>query len=90
MIHREVFFVDERLVPFDHPDSTFNAYDQALFSRVPIPAWQIHSIKALPELSQDIVSSETAEEITTDYETQLLSSFPGSSVFLLVGGRSKC
>lgn len=62
----EVFFVDERLVPFDHPDSTFNAYDQALFSRVPIPAWQIHSIKAL------------------------LSSFPGSSVFLLVGGRSKC
>jgi 6-phosphogluconolactonase len=76
VVSREVFFADERLVPLDHPDSTFAAYDEALFSKVPIPAWQIHSVKSLHELSVDPVPLAAAEEIAADYEAQLLASFP--------------
>ncbi|KAM0749626.1 nagb/rpia/CoA transferase-like protein [Meredithblackwellia eburnea MCA 4105] len=73
----EVFFTDERLVPLDSPDSTFKAYDDALFSKVPIPAWQIHSIKSLPDIDNRPVPVTAAEEIASDYETSLLASFPG-------------
>lgn len=73
---REIFFCDERLVPLDHPDSTFAAYEAALFSKVPIPAWQIHSIKSLADLATEPVPAAAAEEIAADYETQLLASFP--------------
>ncbi|KAL8291683.1 hypothetical protein RQP46_001941 [Phenoliferia psychrophenolica] len=72
----EVFFVDERLVPLDDPESTFKAYDDALFSKVPIPAWQIHSIKSLPDLTNQTLPATAAEEIASDMETQLLASFP--------------
>jgi 6-phosphogluconolactonase len=39
-----VFFVDERNVPHSSADSTYKAAQEALLSRVPIPAAQVHAI----------------------------------------------
>ncbi|ORY60369.1 hypothetical protein BCR35DRAFT_319345 [Leucosporidium creatinivorum] len=72
----EVFFADERLVPLDHPESTFSIYDKLIFSRVPIPAWQIHTIKALPELAEAQGAKKAAHKLAEDYEEQLSRSFP--------------
>ncbi|KAK4700982.1 6-phosphogluconolactonase, partial [Phenoliferia sp. Uapishka_3] len=72
----EIFFVDERLLPLDHVDSTFKAYNDALFSKVPVPAWQIHSVKSLPDLADEVLPAKAAEEIASDMETQLMGSFP--------------
>jgi 6-phosphogluconolactonase len=41
-----VFFGDERWVPAGHPDSNFRMASEALLSRVPIPARQVHRIAA--------------------------------------------
>ena len=87
---REVFFVDERLVPLDDPESTFKAYDDALFSKVPIPAWQIHSIKSLPDLTNMTLPASAAEEIASDMETQLLASFPGELLSTSCFRSSRC
>jgi 6-phosphogluconolactonase len=40
-----LFFGDERCVPPDHPDSNYRLANEALISRVPIPAPNIHPIK---------------------------------------------
>src|ERR1700759_852640 len=34
---RHVFYVDERVVPLDHPDSNYKASQDLLFSKVQIP-----------------------------------------------------
>lgn len=74
--NREVFFTDERLGSRDHPDSTFAAYDKLVFSRVRLPAWQIHS----PSLQLEApVSEKLADEAAADYEAQLMKCFPESS-----------
>lgn len=44
MLNREVFFADERLVPLDHADSNFKINNDNLFSKVPIPRENIHTI----------------------------------------------
>jgi len=75
-VGREVFFADERLVPLDDPDSTFAIYEKLIFSRVPIPAWQIHTIKPLPELSDAQSVEKAAHKLAEDYEEQFLKSFP--------------
>jgi 6-phosphogluconolactonase len=41
-----VFWGDERHVPPDHPDSNFRGADAALLSQVPIPASNVHRIRA--------------------------------------------
>ncbi|KAM4888158.1 6-phosphogluconolactonase isoform 1-T1 [Thomomys bottae] len=42
-------FCDERLVPFEHPESTFGLYRTHLLSRLPVPDGQVLSIDpALP------------------------------------------
>jgi 6-phosphogluconolactonase len=38
------FWGDERFVPHDHPDSNYRMVHEALFSRVPVPAANIHAI----------------------------------------------
>jgi 6-phosphogluconolactonase len=40
------FFTDERHVPPDHADSNYRMVNEALFSRAPIPAENIHRIPA--------------------------------------------
>ena len=41
-----VFFGDERAVPPDHPDSNYLMVHRVLLSRVPVPAGQVHRMKA--------------------------------------------
>ncbi|XP_051138023.1 probable 6-phosphogluconolactonase 4, chloroplastic [Andrographis paniculata] len=56
-----VFWVDERVVPKDHPDSNYLLASNEFLSKVPIPAGNIHSIN-------DAVSAEGAAD---DYEACL-------------------
>jgi 6-phosphogluconolactonase len=42
----EVFWGDERCVPPDHKDSNYRMANQALLSRVPLPAAQVHRMEA--------------------------------------------
>jgi 6-phosphogluconolactonase len=42
----QVFFGDERAVPPGHPDSNFRMANEALLSRVAIPAAEVHRMKA--------------------------------------------
>lgn len=64
------FFTDERHVPPDHPDSNFRMINEAMFSRVPVPAENVHRIPA---------EKPNAAEAAIDYERDLISSF-GSGV----------
>ncbi|MBK8230931.1 MAG: 6-phosphogluconolactonase [Candidatus Eisenbacteria bacterium] len=60
------FFGDERPVPPDHVDSNFNLANQALFSRIPVPAANLHRIHGeMPDL-------EVAAQL---YETDLRGFF---------------
>ncbi|KAJ3569283.1 hypothetical protein NP233_g5150 [Leucocoprinus birnbaumii] len=62
-----VFYVDERVVPLDHPDSNHLACQAALFSKVAIPPAQIHTINV--ELLED------PDELADEYEKQLIQEF---------------
>ncbi len=52
-----LFFVDERFVPRDHPDSNFGLIHDKLLRNVPIPADHIHPIRtagiSLPSAAKD-------------------------------------
>lgn len=50
------FWGDERAVPPDHPDSNYRMADEALLSRVKLPAWNVHRIRA--ELPPDDAARE--------------------------------
>ncbi|XP_006002979.1 6-phosphogluconolactonase [Latimeria chalumnae] len=63
-------FCDERLVPFEDPESTFGLYRTHLLSKVPIAETQVITIN--PSLSVD----EAAE----DYAKKLKEAFPGEDV----------
>jgi 6-phosphogluconolactonase len=67
LTNRQVFYADERVVPFDHPDSNHNACANALFSKVPIPQGNIHTID--PTLLEDL------EELSDAYEQALIREF---------------
>jgi 6-phosphogluconolactonase len=47
------FFTDERHVPPDHPDSNYRMVNEAMFSRVAIPAHNIHRIPAENPIAED-------------------------------------
>lgn len=64
---RQVFYVDERVVPLDHPDSNHLACTNLLFSKVPIPSENIHAID--PTLLNDL------EELSDAYEKELIREF---------------
>lgn len=42
--HVHIFFGDERCVPPDHADSNYRMANEALLSRVPVPATNVHRI----------------------------------------------
>lgn len=65
--NRQVYYVDERVVPLDHPDSNHKACTDLLFSKVPIPSENIHSID--PSLLNDL------EELSDAYEKKLIHEF---------------
>jgi 6-phosphogluconolactonase len=67
----QVFWGDERCVPPDHADSNFKMANDALISKVPIPANNIHRIPA---------EMESPREAAKAYE-QSIKSFFGTSTF---------
>lgn len=69
--HRIVFFADERLVPLDDPESNYRIVNEGLFSKVPIQPENIHAIET--EYLDD------PEELSHDYEKQLMNQFAGGS-----------
>ena len=62
-----LFFGDERCVPPEHPDSNYAMAYEALLSRAPIPAKNVHRI----------VGEGNANENALAYEYQLRSFFAG-------------
>ncbi|XP_004484870.1 6-phosphogluconolactonase [Dasypus novemcinctus] len=70
LAHWTLGFCDERLVPFEHAESTYGLYRTHLLSRLPIPEKQVIAINpALP-----------VEEAAEDYARKLREAFPGDAV----------
>jgi len=63
----QVFYADERAVPLDHPDSNHKLCFDELFSKVPIPSTNIHTLD--PSLLEDM------EELSDHYEKELIREF---------------
>ena len=66
-VDTHVFWVDERCVPPDHPDSNFCEANDLLLTRVPIPAANIHRMKGELEPHSGAL----------DYREQLAAYFGG-------------
>jgi len=67
-----IWFVDERNVPPDHPDSNYGMIDRALLGPADIPACNIHRMQGeLP-----------AAEAAAEYARELHASFTGTGVAL--------
>ncbi|KAJ7225759.1 6-phosphogluconolactonase [Mycena pura] len=62
-----VFYVDERVVPLDHPDSNHFSCTNHLFSKVAIPQNQIHAL--------DTTLLDDLEELADAYEKELIREF---------------
>ena len=62
-----MFYVDERVVPLDHPDSNHLSCTEKLFSKVPIPSSNIHTI--------DTSLLDDLEELSDAYEKELIQEF---------------
>ncbi|KAH8835393.1 hypothetical protein DL96DRAFT_1455327 [Flagelloscypha sp. PMI_526] len=62
-----VFYADERVVPLDHPDSNHLLCTNELFSKVPIPTENIHTI--------DVSLLDDLEELADSYEKALIAEF---------------
>jgi 6-phosphogluconolactonase len=54
-----VFFGDERTVPPDHADSNYRMANEALLSRVPVPAENIHRIEGLGDAAANASAYES-------------------------------
>jgi 6-phosphogluconolactonase len=61
-----LFFGDERAVPPDHPDSNYRMVRETLLDAVPIPAAQVHRIRA---------EADDPERAAHDYEDELAAFF---------------
>jgi 6-phosphogluconolactonase len=60
------FWGDERHVPTDHPDSNYRMASEAMLSKVPLPARNIHHIKS---------EVDDAHEVAANYERTLCEFF---------------
>ncbi|KAJ7107657.1 6-phosphogluconolactonase [Mycena crocata] len=63
----QVFYADERVVPLDHADSNHLACTNLLFSKVPIPPDNIHTL--------DVSLLSDLEELSDAYEKELIREF---------------
>ena len=72
------FFTDERHVPPDHADSNYRMVNEALFSRAPVPAQNVHRVAG---------ERSVADEAAQAYESELRLAFgariPSFDVILL-------
>ncbi|XP_002736134.1 6-phosphogluconolactonase-like [Saccoglossus kowalevskii] len=57
----KVFFCDERLVPFDHEDSTYKFFKKNMFNKVNIPSENIFPID--PSLSVEDAAKDYAKKV---------------------------
>ncbi|EIN13565.1 6-phosphogluconolactonase [Punctularia strigosozonata HHB-11173 SS5] len=63
----QVYYADERVVPLDHEDSNHRLCTDELFSKVPIPSENIHTI--------DYSLADDLEELSDAYEKELIHEF---------------
>ncbi len=70
----EIFWSDERCVPPDSSDSNYQLAQEALFSKVPIAASQIHRMPA-DKADRDAASLEYTEEMQRVFGTDGIPSF---------------
>uniref|UniRef100_A0A8D8UY63 6-phosphogluconolactonase n=1 Tax=Cacopsylla melanoneura TaxID=428564 RepID=A0A8D8UY63_9HEMI len=63
----KIFFCDERMVPFDHPESTYGLYKEKLLGKFP---------GLTQETFVPVNTSLSVEEAAKDYESKLRSYFP--------------
>jgi 6-phosphogluconolactonase len=61
----DLYWVDERTVPPDHPDSNYRMTSEALLSHVPLPCSQVHRVHG--ELDPEVAAAQ--------YESDLRNSF---------------
>jgi 6-phosphogluconolactonase len=80
--HTHAFWGDERPVPPEHPDSNFGMARAALFSRVPIPAKQVHRMQA-ERADLDAAASEYESEIAKVFEIRPTDEPPMFDLILL-------
>ncbi len=66
-IPRQIFYADERAVPLDPPDSNHLSCNTQIWSKVPIPPANIHTI--------DTTFLNDLEELSDAYEKELISEF---------------
>lgn len=66
-VHRSVFYADERIVPLDHADSNHRLCTEHLFSKVPLPTHNIHTI--------DYALADDPEDLADAYEKELIREF---------------
>ncbi|KIP11510.1 hypothetical protein PHLGIDRAFT_63885 [Phlebiopsis gigantea 11061_1 CR5-6] len=75
----QVYYADERIVPLDHADSNHRLCEEHLWSKVPIPKENIHTIDsqlieaASAEPAED--AEDALEEIADAYEQELIHEF---------------
>jgi 6-phosphogluconolactonase len=60
-----IFFGDERCVPPDHPDSNFRMVHETLLSQIPIPAANVHRVRA--ELDPQSAAKDYEEQIRAEF-----------------------
>src|SRR5262249_23838998 len=72
------FLGDERFVPHDHPDSNYRMVREALFSRVPVPAANIHAIRT-EQLTPEQAALAYESTLKEFYGTDTLD--PGQHLF---------
>ncbi|KAI0803039.1 6-phosphogluconolactonase [Irpex lacteus] len=72
----QVFYADERIVPLDHEDSNHALNTTELWSKVPIPEANIHTIDpTLIEAASADDAEDALEEIADAYEQELIREF---------------
>lgn len=59
------FFCDERMVPYDNPESTFGVYQKLLFSKLN-PSPVVHKVN---------IEAGSTEEVAKDYQADVLKYF---------------
>ncbi|MDF7674297.1 6-phosphogluconolactonase [Acetobacteraceae bacterium ESL0697] len=76
----EIFYGDERHVPYDNPDSNHKMAMETLLSKVPLPPAQIHPIPVSGKVEDDAASYQ--ETLQKAYGSDVL--LPGKPLFELV------
>lgn len=69
---RQIFYADERIVPLDHEDSNHKLCQDSLYSKVPIPAANIHT------LDPSLIDGDI-EEVADAYEKELIREFASAN-----------